>query len=110
MEKQEQQEGRGVTPAKVIEEWAVTDMDRIYIVHDTKERAERHCEKLKGDWTDPKVVPHTTIVGEKAWPESKVKDMMNELIDSGESITDNPWKVLRIAKVYDIAKRHGLTL
>lgn len=103
MEKQEQKEGLGVTPAKVIEGWCVMRKE--------------WCGSSVIQAADFSMLPNgrgcvraTLVIGEKAWPESKVKDMMNELIDSGESITDNPWKMLRIAKVYDIAKRHGLTL
>lgn len=78
MEKQEQQEGRGVTPAKVIEGWV--DPFNIFVEGPNKPE-EIYCS----------FEPATLVIGEKAWPESKVRELMaerNRYKDALESIVE----------------------
>ena len=81
MEKQEQKEGLGVTPAKVIEGWvdptARTDYDvTVYPCQQTDANGNRVA------------VPATLVIGEKAWPESKVRELSEQLEDARGLLSD----------------------
>ena len=96
MEKQEQQEGLVVAPAKVIEGWA----DGITASREPDEIA---SITLFTDKRFDELVPATLVIGEKAWPESKVRELLRD-VAATVSGTYNP------AWLTNLAAKHKITL
>ena len=84
MEKQEQQEGRGVTPAKVIAGWCV--MRKEWCGSSVIQAADfSMLPNGKG------CVPATLVIGEKAWPESKVRELLREVAATVSGTYNPAW-------------------